>query len=204
MTVISILNYGSGNIGAIPNMLKKCGASSRIVSDPAELEMADKILLPGVGAFGRAMENLRGKGFVEMLTKKTLVDKVPTLGICLGMQLLSNGSEENLGVEGLGWIPGKVCKFRFADRKLKIPHMGWNTIKIRRESPLLKELDGARFYHVHSYHYVLDDPEHELASTFYGYDFPSVINKDNIYGAQFHPEKSHRFGLQLLKNFAEI
>ncbi len=202
---ITIINYGCGNIGAIPNMLKKCGTQARIITTPDQLVDAQKIILPGVGAFGRAMQNLNDRGFIYALNHKILQDKIPILGICLGMQLLANDSEESPEATGFGWIPGHVRRFSFTDPSLKIPHMGWNPVrKTNPDSRLLSELDEARFYHVHSFHYVLDNPTHAAGTTYYGYDFPSIVQHDNIYGVQFHPEKSHRYGLQLLKNFAEL
>ena len=201
---IAIVNYGCGNIGSIPNMLKRCGAQSVIVNTPSELENAEKIILPGVGSFGHAMKCLRDGGFIDVLNHKVLNDGTPILGICLGMQLLGKSSEENPNVEGLSWIEGHLKKFVAADKSIKIPHMGWNHIDaINPAHPLLKNLEDARFYHVHSYHYGDLSQRHILATAHHGYDFPTIIFHDNIMGVQFHPEKSHRYGLQLLKNFVE-
>jgi glutamine amidotransferase len=201
---IAILNYGCGNIGAIPNMLRRFDCDSNIVSSPAELKNAEKIILPGVGAFGHAMNCLRDGEFIDCLNEKVLHEKRPVLGICLGMQLLGNSSEENPDTKGLGWINGEIKKFIPKDKTIKVPHMGWNNIDVKREEhPLLKDLFKSRFYHVHSYHYG-DLPEKNiLATAHHGYEFPTIIAQDNIMGAQFHPEKSHRYGLQLLKNFAK-
>jgi len=200
---ISILDYGSGNIGSIPNMLKRCGVKSVIVSSADGLKKAKKIILPGVGSFGHAMHCLREGGYINILNQKVVDEKIPVLGICLGMQILGQSSEESPSTEGLCWIDGSLKKFIAADKTIKIPHMGWNHIENKDSThPLLKDLDKARFYHVHSYHYFDLPIRNILACSHHGYDFPSIIAQDNIMGVQFHPEKSHRYGLQLLKNFA--
>lgn len=202
--MISIVNYGCGNIGSIPNMLKRCGVDSVIVDKPEQIQKSEKIILPGVGSFGHAMHRLRDGGYVDVLNEKVLQGKTPVLGICLGMQLLGHSSEEGDSVKGLSWLDGRLKKFVAADKTIKIPHMGWNHINIKAPShPLLRNLDEARFYHVHSYHYY-DLPESNiLASSHHGYDFPSIVAQNHIMGVQFHPEKSHRYGVQLLKNFAD-
>jgi len=141
---------------------------------------------------------------VQTLERKVLEEKTPILGICLGMQLFAQKSEEGI-LEGLGWIKGEVKKFDFQDDSLKVPHMGWNTIEIKKQDSFLRELpESSRFYFVHSYHFVCKNNDNVLATTNYGYDFPSIIRQGNIFGVQFHPEKSHKFGMQLLKNFAEL
>jgi glutamine amidotransferase len=177
---------------------------STITSDPAEIEVAEKFILPGVGHFDKAMHNLTHLGLVDVLRKKVLEDKVPVLGICLGMQLLCKNSEEG-SRDGLGFVDAYVKRFYFTDEiGLKIPQMGWNLIKPEKASPLL-ENNGkdSRFYFVHSYHVVCNNPQDVLTSTYHGYRFTSSFERDNIIGVQFHPEKSHRFGMQLLKNFVE-
>jgi imidazole glycerol-phosphate synthase subunit HisH len=204
--MIIIIDYGMGNLGSILNMLKKIGAPAKISSNLQEIDKTDKIILPGVGAFDTAMKRLAELEMIDLLNDKVLNRKTPTLGVCLGMQLLTKASEEGV-LPGLGWIDAETIRFRF-DRKqtnLKIPHMGWNTVKICRESTLFKDMDGeAQFYFVHSYHVICHQPEDILAVTDYGYECVSVLQRDNIMGAQFHPEKSHKFGMKLLKNFAEL
>ena len=204
--MISIINYNAGNIKSIQNMLKRIGVKSMICSSAEEIEQADKLILPGVGHYDHGMKNLHQSGLIEILNKKVREDKTPLLGICLGAQLLGNKSEE--GIEkGLGWIDMDVIKF---DKKklsfsLKIPHMSWNEIKINKPSALLEGLNNdSRFYFVHSYHMQPNDKTDILTTTNYGYNFTSAIEKDNIYGVQFHPEKSHKFGMQLLTNFSNI
>jgi len=200
--MIVIVDYKTGNVGSLMNMLKKIGINSIVSSDPKEIESADKIIFPGVGAFDNGMNNLLASGLIPLLEKKVKNQSTPILGVCLGMQLLAKGSEEGV-IPGLGWMDGFVKKFHFEDENLKIPHMGWNTIDIKKVDPIFNEmLKEARFYFVHSYHFVCDEKEKVLATTNYGYDFDSIIRKDNIWGVQFHPEKSHKFGMQLLKNFA--
>ena len=179
---------------------------SEITSDLDKISLADKLILPGVGAFDNGMKNIRSKGLEPLLRKKVLEDKVPILGICLGMQLLCDGSEEGKD-PGLGWIPGFARKFKFnsENKSLKIPHMGWNNVQITGNSELFKDfLPEMRFYFVHSYHVVCDNPENILLTVDYGGFLAAAIKKDNIFGTQFHPEKSHKFGMQLLKNFAEL
>lgn len=202
--MITIIDYGIGNIGSIKNMLKKVGEKSIISSDIEEINVAEKLILPGVGAFDFGMEQLKNFDLINILNKKVLVDKIPILGICLGMQLFSKQSEEGLK-PGLGWIEGITKKFSFDNHQnLAIPHMGWNTIKIKKESKLLSDLPkDSRFYFVHSYHLDCKDSSDQLCSSEYGFEFTSAIEKGNILGVQFHPEKSHKFGMQILKNFAE-
>lgn len=203
--MITIVDYGMGNLGSVHNMFKYIGVQSQISGDVDVISKAEKILLPGVGAFDAAMKRLSEVGLLEVLNQKALQDKVPVLGICLGMQMLTRSSEEGK-LEGLGWIPAKTVKFKFEDRKLKVPHMGWNLVHQVNASPLIEELpEEPRFYFVHSYHVVADDDKYVLMRTNYGYEFDSVItNGDNIFGAQFHPEKSHKFGMKLFKNFAAL
>ncbi|MBW6483867.1 MAG: imidazole glycerol phosphate synthase subunit HisH [Vicingaceae bacterium] len=204
--MISIINYNAGNIKSIQNMLKRIGVKSTICSTAEEIEQADKLILPGVGHYDHGMKNLHQSGLIEILNKKVLKDKIPLLGICLGAQLLGNKSEE--GIEkGLGWIDMEVVKFdkKKLSSNLKIPHMSWNEIKINKYSALLEGLDDEnRFYFVHSFHMQPNDKTDILTTTNYGYDFTSAVEKDNIYGVQFHPEKSHKFGMQLLTNFSNI
>jgi imidazole glycerol-phosphate synthase subunit HisH len=205
--MIVILDYGMGNLGSHINMMRKVGYSNVIVSSKiSDLEKAKKIIIPGVGAFDTGMNNLNQLGLVEILNYKVLEEKIPVLGICLGMHLFAKESEEG-NIKGLGWVDSKVVRFNFIDldRPLKIPHMGWNTISLQKVSYLFRGMEDVenRFYFVHSFHMVLDSNSYTIATTNYGYDFPAVIQKNNILGTQFHPEKSHNFGIKLYKNFIE-
>jgi glutamine amidotransferase len=202
--MISIVDYGIGNIGSIQNMLKKVGIDVEIINSPNALEKSKKIILPGVGAFDDGMKLLNNNNWLEILNRKVLMEKIPVLGICLGMQLMTKSSEE--GVEaGLGWVDATVKKFKFENKDIKIPHMGWNEVIPNNDSELFFNLNqGARFYHVHSYFVSLNQSEGILAETNYGGKFISAFNFDNIYGVQFHPEKSHKYGKQLLLNFSKV
>lgn len=199
---IVVINYGAGNIGSVLNMIKKAGGQAIASSNISEIQSAPKLLLPGVGSFDNAIDKLNNLGLVELITERAL-SGTPLLGICLGMQLLANGSEEGTKA-GLGLIPGKVKRFKFDEKNhlLRIPHMGWNRVTAVKQHPLADTLENdARFYFVHSYHYECENEGDAVFKTHYGYDFTSGIQRDNIMGVQFHPEKSHRFGMQLLKNF---
>jgi imidazole glycerol-phosphate synthase subunit HisH len=203
MTMIVIIDYGVGNLGSIGNMLKRVGVASTISNDVGCIRDAQKLILPGVGAFDAAMSRLNSSGLRDVLEEKALVDRVPTLGICLGMQLLTRGSEEGT-LPGLGWIP--AATHRFPDQPgLKIPHMGWNLVTPSSPSPLTEGFPNeTRFYFVHSYYVRADDPLNSILKTTHGLEFDAAIHKDNVFGAQFHPEKSHRFGMRLLQNFAGL
>jgi len=203
--MITIVDYGMGNLGSVLNMFKKVGAAARISSDLNEISKAEKILLPGVGAFDAAMQRITDAGMKDILTNKAMVEKIPVLGICLGMQLLTQGSEEGM-LDGLGWIKGKAYHFHNRiDESLRVPHMGWNTAIIQNESALTKNFEGElRFYFVHSYFVRADNPNHSMMKTNYGTSFDSALCQDNIFGAQFHPEKSHKFGMNLFRNFASL
>ena len=202
--MVAIIYYGVGNVGSIKNMLKKIGVESIVTSDKEAIKRADKIILPGVGTFDSAMESLRRLGLVDVIKEKVLREKVPILGICLGMQLLTARSEEGV-LEGLGFVNAEVRKFRFSDKSLRVPHMGWNTVNIKKKSKMFNGMEHQenRFYFVHSYYVVCFDEEDVLATTYYGIEFVSSFEKGNIIGCQFHPEKSHKFGMQFLKNFVE-
>lgn len=201
--MIVIIDYGMGNLGSIQNILKKIGVNSIITSDVDEINNANKIILPGVGAFDRAMQNLKDLKLIDILNEKALNEKIPVLGICLGMQLLAKDSTEGV-LPGLGWIDANVKKFDI-DKALKVPHMGWNYTIQQKESSLFFDMyTTPRFYHVHSYYFACNDDEDILTITNYGGEFTSSVNKGNIYGVQFHPEKSHKFGMKLLENFAKI
>jgi glutamine amidotransferase len=204
--MITIIDYGMGNLGSVANMFKKVGVLTEITGDLEKISRAEKILLPGVGAFDAAISRIDDGGFREVLNEKALKDKIPILGICLGMQLLTRKSEEGT-LEGLNWIAADTIKFVFnPEEKLKIPHMGWNFVKEVNSSPLIHQLPyESRFYFVHSYYVKVDSKESVLMETKYGHLFDSVItNGSNIYGAQFHPEKSHKFGMKLFENFAKL
>lgn len=199
----TIVDYGMGNMGSISNMLKKIGESSVISSDMTVIEASDRIILPGVGSFDHAIQNLHDLNLFYPI-KELIIEKAkPILGICLGMQLLTKGSEEG-NLEGFGLIDGYTHKFSFSDNLLKIPHMGWNTLSLKKESSLFKDsLTEHRFYFVHSYAIKCANLDNILSTTHYGIDFVSSFEKKNIIGVQFHPEKSHKFGISFFKNFVE-
>ena len=203
--MIVIIDYNVGNIGSILNMLKKIGVQGDITSDINKIESADKIILPGVGSFDTGMENLKNLGLLEVLNEKVQIKKTPVLGICLGMQLLTKGSEEGF-LPGLGWIDGDVKKFALdAFQDLKVPHMGWDYVSVKKESLLFKEMyEEPKFYFVHSYYVSPAKTSDILTTTNYGIEFCSALENGNIFGAQFHPEKSHKYGMKLLKNFADL
>lgn len=202
--MIIVLNYEMGNVGSIINMLKKIGIEAVASCDVNIIREADKIILPGVGSFNAGMQKLNSSGLREAIEKHALVDGKPLLGICLGMQMLGRKSEE--GEEaGLALIPFDNKRFDFNGRKdLKIPHMGWNrTITMLKDDKMVQMLDPIqRYYFVHSYHAVCDNEENVLMRCEYGYSFVAAVKKGNIYGVQFHPEKSHKFGMALIENFA--
>lgn len=205
--MITIIDYGMGNLGSIKNMFKYIGIEATIENDPDKIKNASKILLPGVGSFDTAMKKINESDLKEVLNEKALIEQVPVLGICLGMQLLTNSSEEGT-LQGLGWIDAKTMSFKSRiETKYKIPHMGWNIVDKSNESQLtqgFEKLDETRFYFVHSYFVKVEDDKNSIFKTNYGVAFDSAIQKDNIYGAQFHPEKSHKFGMKLFENFARI
>jgi len=200
--MIQIIDYGMGNSGSIGNMLLKLGGDFAIATTPEQLDGASLIILPGVGAFDNGVNKLKERGFDVAIQAAVRNPALKFLGICLGMQLLFDRSAEGT-TEGLKLIPGEVVKFRPTSTDVKVPHMGWNQARQVRQGTLLDGMfEDARFYFVHSYHVVCDQ-EWVVCKTHHGYDFPSVVSKENVYGAQFHPEKSHKFGLQLLKRFVE-
>lgn len=202
--MIVIIDYGMGNLGSIQNMFKRIGNRSIVTSDLNQIQNAEKILLPGVGAFDAAIERIDQLGLRSVLLKKANVDKVPFLGICLGMQLLTTGSEEG-HLQGLGLIDADTIKFKFDDFTIKVPHMGWNFVYPVNSSPLAEGFTSDfRFYFVHSYYVRCNYPENIVMQTEYGHRFESIIQKNNIFGAQFHPEKSHKYGMKLLENFSKI
>lgn len=203
--MIIVIDYEMGNIGSIINMIKKAGGEAVLSSDLARIETAEKLILPGVGSFDTGMQNLDKLGLIDVLKRRVIKEKVPILGICVGMQLLSEKSEEGL-LPGLGFISGQTVKFKFdnINANLRIPHMGWNTVDIKKESPLFYEMyENPIFYFVHSYHVVCNNANDVLTTTSYGHEFTSSLQRENIFATQFHPEKSHKFGLRLMKNFVE-
>ena len=205
--MITIINYGIGNITSVKNMLKKAGAEDvRISNNPEEIAAADKLLLPGVGHFDYGMKKLHESGLIPLLEKRVLQGKVPILGICLGAQLITNRSDEG-NTPGLGWVDAETVAF---DKdKLpagyKVPHMGWNNVQVKKDNPLFANMhDDPCFYFVHSYHLKMEDRQDEWLTTQYGYDFCAAFQRDNIFACQFHPEKSHKFGLRLMENFVNL
>ena len=204
--MIAIVDYGVGNLGSVANMFKRVGANAGITSSHADIRRASGVILPGVGHFDAGMQRLKDSGLVDVLNEVVAAQSTPVLGICLGMQLLARGSEEG-SEPGLGWLPADVKKFRFdgADATLPVPHMGWNDVR-----PVGAGLfsgfpaEEARFYFVHSFYVDCDDVANVAGWTRYGHDFAASVQRGKVYGAQFHPEKSHRFGLRLLSNFASL
>ncbi len=203
--MIVIIDYGLGNLGSVLNMFKKIGIHDvRISGDESVIANATKIILPGVGSFDAGMTNLENSKLIPVLNQKALIDKIPVLGICLGMQLLTKRSDEGIK-NGLGWIDAETIKFNLdPSLKLKVPHMGWNYITVQKQNPLVDMESKNRFYFVHSYYVSCFDNSQSLATSNFGIDFTCMVNKENIYGAQFHPEKSLKFGMKLLDNFAKL
>ena len=203
--MITILDYGVGNIKAIHNMLRKIGVESRISSSAGDLTSTDKLILPGVGAFDHGISSLQKSGLLDTLYEEVLVKKKPILGICLGMQLMTKGSEEGK-LSGLGWIDAVTRKFQLGNNFLSIPHMGWNElVNIAPNSRLFQDLSkNPRFYFVHSYFVTCHNESDIEAQVNYGEPFTCSFQHENIYGVQFHPEKSHKYGMKLLANFAAI
>ncbi len=204
--MITIVNYGSGNIRAIGNIYDRFKIDYEIAESPSALKTATKIILPGVGAFDETMGMLNKSGFKSVLEELVLEKNIPVLGICVGMQILSNGSEEG-NLEGLGWIKGFVKKFdkNLIAHKPKLPHLGWNSVEIKKKSPLLNNIEPKEgFYFIHSFYFECQREEDILTTTNYGKNFSSAVNLNHITGVQFHPEKSHHNGMTLLKNFAEL
>ena len=203
--MIIIVDYGVGNLGSVKNMLKKAGFESILASDEATVEKASRIILPGIGAFDHCMKRFNASGLRPLVTKKVIEDKIPLLGICVGLQMLMENSEEG-SEPGLGWIAGRTVKFRKESLgDLKIPHMGWTDVNLSKPSVLTENLgDQPRFYFVHSFHVVPVQKEDELLEANYGYDFAAGVSRDNIFGVQFHPEKSAAIGERILKNFIQI
>ncbi len=205
--MVTIIDYGVGNLQSIRNMLKKIGTEAIISSLPDDIDSADKLILPGVGSFEYGMHQILASGFLGNLRQKVIENKTPLLGVCLGAQLLLEGSEEGMPVPGLGWIKGKAVKFDQGrlPANFKIPHMGWNDVQLKKESRLFSGMyPDHRFYFVHSYHMACVQQEDVLAETNYSYNFVSAVERDNVLGVQFHPEKSHKFGMKLYENFIKF
>jgi glutamine amidotransferase len=201
--MIAILDYGLGNLGSIFNMFKVIGEKSKITNDVEIIRSSDGIILPGVGAFDAGMTKLNESGLAEVIKDEANKGK-HILGICLGMQLLGNRSEEGT-LSGLSLIPFECKKFIFEDKSLKIPHMGWDIVDFKKQHPLLDDLSGQqRYYFVHSYYAVCENQDNVLMTCDYGIEFACSVVKDNVIGVQFHPEKSHDFGLALLSNFVRL
>lgn len=198
--MIGIVDYGMGNVGSVESMINHLGYhKTKIIKKKSDLELVDKIILPGVGTFDNGIINLKKYDLLDELNKQVLENKKPVLGICLGMQLLMEKSEEG-ELPGLGWVKGECKKFIFRSRDLKVPHMGWNEV-----NPIKNELcdESSRFYFVHSYYVKCKEEKNIMLKTNYGMEFVSGVSKDNIFGVQFHPEKSHKYGMNLMKKFIE-
>lgn len=203
--MISVVDYGVANVGSMLNMLRKVGADAQVVSTPDGVRSAKKLILPGIGAFDHGMTALADRGLADPIRERARDAGVPILGVCLGMQLLGLASEEGT-LPGLGLLSARSVRFRFdAATPHKTPHMGWAAVAKAHDSPIFEGLDAEpRFYFVHSYHLVCDDSADVLARATYGVEFTAMVNRANVWGAQFHPEKSHRFGMKLLGNYAAL
>ena len=198
-----IIDYGIGNLASIANMLKKCGVPALISSNHSDICRADKLILPGVGSFDNGMKQLGIGELARVLSEKIVTERTPVLGICLGMQLFTRKSGEGV-LQGLGWVDADTIRFAASAPDLKIPHMGWNDVKIVQAHPLFDGLETSRFYFVHSYHVRCHNAMNVLATAIHGVEFTAAYAHANIMGVQFHPEKSHKFGMKLLSNFAGI
>jgi glutamine amidotransferase len=203
--MIAIINYGLGNLTSILNMHKRLGIEAMITADAGDLQRADKLILPGVGHFDKGMQNLNESGLIGLLNQLVLENKKPVLGICLGAQLMTRRSEEG-AEKGLGWVHADTVRFHFnGGNALKVPHMGWTDLQIEKQSPLWQNLPvEPRYYFVHTYHFRFEDEAAVTGNAVYGYKFACAFQENNIYGVQFHPEKSHKFGMKILENFAAL
>ena len=199
--MVTIVNYGLGNIRSIQKALEFIGEKVLVTDSPVDILNAKRLILPGVGSYKKAMENIKDKMLLDVLNESVMNKKTPILGICLGMQLFSDYGDEHGGINGFGWIPGSVVKFKISD-KFRVPHIGFNTVSFSDKNNFLtKTKNFLDFYFVHSYYFKVKDKKHSLATTNYGCNFISAVSNDNIFGVQFHPEKSQGNGLYLLKNF---
>lgn len=204
--MITLINYGSGNIYAIANIYKHLNIPFRLSNDPEEILQAQKLILPGVGDYDETMALLENNGVKRALNEAVLIQKIPILGVCVGMQIMGEYSDEGIK-EGFGWIPGRVRKLKpeLLESKPHLPHLGWNSIEFLQESSFFKDIDAARgFYFLHSYYFDCENAENIFAKTIYGTEFASAINHENIYGVQFHPEKSHQNGINIFQNFYDL
>jgi glutamine amidotransferase len=204
--MIAILDYGLGNVLAFQNVYKRLDLPTKVASKQEDLIGVTKLILPGVGAFDYAMTLFNRSALREPVEKLVLHDKLPVLGICVGMQMLASGSDEG-ELSGLGWVPGRVRRMEASTltHQTRLPHMGWNDVESTRPSALFKHLErDARFYFLHSYYFDTQSPEHQLATAHYASSFTCAVSNNNVYGVQFHPEKSHHDGSRLLQNFSEL
>lgn len=205
--MIAIVDYGMGNVGAIHNMFRRIGVESIVTDSIDNIRAADQLVLPGVGAFDAGMQRLNSSSLREVLDEKVVEGQTPVLGICLGMQLLGSGSEEG-DLPGLGWLDATSVRFSAADTEQlnrKIPHMGWNSVSAAGNSPLFAGFEAdPRFYFVHSFHVVCEQPQDVAGTVTYGATVTASVQRDHIFGVQFHPEKSHKYGMNLLRSFAGI
>lgn len=203
--MIIVVDFGMGNLRSVLHKLGKLNIPAIVSSDPEEIKKASKIILPGVGAFGAGINNLKTLGLVDVLNHKVLIEKTPILGICVGLQLMAQRSEEG-NAKGLGWVDADVCRFQFEkEANLRVPHVGWNTLIQKKDCCLLNNIEtNQRFYYTHSYYLKSNHPADIVATTRYGDEFVAIIQRENIFGVQFHPEKSHRRGIEIYKNFVEM
>jgi glutamine amidotransferase len=198
---VAIIDYGMGNVASVEKSLTFLGIPSKLTKDQSEIASADFVILPGVGAFNQGMQNLRESGLIELLNLEVKVKKKPFMGICLGMQLIAENGYEPISCKGLGWIEGEVIKINEPGKS--IPHLGWNEISAR-ENSIMSKFDKKDFYFIHSYHFDVKDHTRIMATVNYGKDYVAVVQKDNIFATQFHPEKSQTLGLELIKSFIEF
>ena len=199
--MVVIIDYGMGNLFSVKNALEAIGVEAKISNEPDDLRRAEQIILPGAGAFPDGMKNLKNLGIIPVLEEEVLKKKKPFLGICLGAQLLATQGEEHQLTDGLGWIKGRVRRFQVDESKFRIPHIGWNDVFPKKDNILFKNVHPPIFYFVHSYHLVPEDQSVIVATSEYGETFVAAFQKENIFGVQFHPEKSQKNGLRILENF---
>lgn len=205
MKTVAIVNYGMGNLDSVARAVEECGGHALITNATNDLEKVNYIILPGVGSFATGMRNISKRGLDKVLTEQVIGNRIPFLGICLGMQLLATKGWEVAETPGLGWIEAEVVQLEPTDPQTRIPHVGWNEVHFVNSSPLFEGLPSHKdFYFVHSYHLVCKNKENEFAKTPYCGGFTSVIGKENIFGVQFHPEKSQKVGFQILRNFLAL